>query len=87
MEQKKNIEIGSQVYLEEGGDPCGAVRDLTVGNRDEITIYVENSGEFIVPMDAVRAAHDGKVILDRTRLNHSLLDTLAHAHDAEVPGL
>ncbi len=87
MEQKKNIEIGSQVYLKEGGGPCGAVRDLTVGNRAEITIYVENSGEFIVPMDAVRAAHDGKVILDRTRLNHSLLDALAHAHDAEVPGL
>jgi hypothetical protein len=87
MEQKKNIEIGSQVYLEEGGDPCGAVRDLRVGNRDEITIYVENSGDFIVPMDAVRAAHDGKVILERTRLNQSLLDALAHAHDAEVPGL
>jgi hypothetical protein len=87
MEQKKNIEIGSQVYLEEGGDPCGAVRDVRVGNRDEITIYVENSGDFIVPMDAVRAAHDGKVILERTRLNQSLLDALAHAHDAEVPGL
>ena len=87
MEQKKNIEIGSQVYLEEGGDPCGAVRDVRVGNRDEITIYVENSGDFIVPMDAVRAAHDGKVILERTRLNQSLIDTLAHAHDAEVPGL
>ena len=87
MEQKKNIEIGSQVYLEEGGDPCGAVHDLRVGNRDEITIYVENSGDFIVPMDAVRAAHDGKVILERTRLNQSLLDALAHAHDAEVPGL
>ena len=87
MEQKKNIEIGSQVYLEEGGDPCGAVRDLRVGNRDEITIYIENSGDFIVPMDAVRAAHDGKVILDRTRLDQSLLDAVAHAHDAEVPGL
>ena len=23
MEQKRKIEIGSQVYLEEGGDPCG----------------------------------------------------------------
>ena len=87
MEQKRNIEIGSQVYLVEGEDPCGAVRDVRLGNGAEITIYVENSGEFIVPMDAIRAAHDGKVILDRARLDQSLLDAVAHAHDAEVPGL
>ncbi|HEU4640268.1 MAG TPA: hypothetical protein VFS84_15550 [Candidatus Binatia bacterium] len=87
MEQKKNIEIGSQVYLEEGGEPCGAVRDVRLRSGDEITIYVENSGEFIVPMDAISAAHDGKVILDRARLDQSLLDAVAHAHDAEVPGL
>ena len=87
MEQKKNIEIGSQVYLEEGGEPCGAVRDVRQRSGDEITIYVENSGEFIVPMDAISAAHDGKVILDRARLDQSLLDAVAHAHDAEVPGL
>jgi hypothetical protein len=87
MEQKRKIEIGSQVYLEEGGDPCGAVRDVRLENRDEITIYVENSGEFIVSLDAVGAAHDGKVILDRARLDQSLLDAVAHAHDAEVPGL
>ena len=87
MEQKKNIEIGSQVYLKEGGDPCGAVRDVPPDNRDEITIYVENSGEFTVSMDAVRAAHDGKIILDPTRLDQRLLDAVAHAHDAEVPGL
>ena len=87
MEQKQNIEVGSQVYLEEGGEPCGAVRDVRAGNRDEITVYVENSGEFIVPSDAARAAHDGKVILDRARLDQSLLGAVAHAHDAEVPGL
>jgi hypothetical protein len=87
MEQKKNIEIGAQVYIEEGGDPCGAVRDVRLGNRNEITIYVENSGEFMVSLDAVRTAHDGKVILDRTRLDQRLLDAVAHAHDAEVPGL
>ena len=87
MEPKKVIEIGSQVYLEEGGDPCGAVRDVPLRNRNEITIYVENSGEFIVSTDAIRAAHDGKVILDPTQLDQSLLDAVAHAHDAEVPGL
>jgi hypothetical protein len=87
MKQKRKIDIGSQVYLEEGGEPCGAVRDVRLENRDEIMIYVENSGEFIVSADAVHAAHDGKVILDRARLDQSLLDAIAHAHDGEVPGL
>ena len=87
MEQKERIEVGAQVYLEEGGDPCGAVRDVRPGSCNELTIYVENSGEFFVALNAVRAAHDGKVILDRGRLDDSLLDALAHAHDGEVPGL
>ena len=82
-----NVEIGSQLYLEEGDDPCGAVRSVATGGRNEITVYVENSGEFIVNSDAVRAAHDGKVILDQARLDKSLLDAIVHAHDAEVPGL
>jgi hypothetical protein len=83
----ENVEIGSQVYLEEGGEVCGAVRGVAPGGSNEITVYVENSGEFIVNSDAIRAAHDGKVILDRARLEKSLLDAIAHAHDAEVPGL
>ena len=49
MEQKRKIEIGSQVYLEEGGDPCGAVRDVGLENSDEITIYVENSESLSFP--------------------------------------
>lgn len=40
----ENIEIGSQVYVQEGDDPFGAVRDVTPSRR-EITVYVENAGE------------------------------------------
>lgn len=82
-----HVEIGFQVYLEEGADPCGAVREVGPDRRDEITIYVENAGEFIISSEAICDAHDGKVILDPARLDKSLLDAIAHAHDAEVPGL
>jgi hypothetical protein len=85
MEQSlQKIEIGYQVYLKEGGEECGAVRDVA---PDEIIVYVENAGEFVVPGDAVRAVHDSKVILDRAHLDRTLLDAIAHAHDNEVPGL
>ena len=82
----RNIEIGYQVYLKEGGEECGAVRDVAP-NEDELVVYVENAGEFVVRGDAVRAVHDAKVILDRARLDRALLDAIAHAHDNEVPGL
>ncbi len=82
----QTIEIGYQVYLKEGGEECGAVRDVAP-NQNELVVYVENAGEFVVRGDAVRAVHDAKVILDRARLDRTLLDAIAHAHDNEVPGL
>jgi hypothetical protein len=63
------------------GSRCSA------GKRSEIVIYVENAGEFTVSVDAVRSVHDGKVVLDGSRLDQRLLDAIAHAHDSEVPGL
>jgi hypothetical protein len=81
------IRIGYQVYLKEGGEECGAVRDVAPRGRPEITVYVENGGEFDVPAGAVRSVHDGKVVLDRARLDSALRDAIAHAHDREEPGL
>jgi hypothetical protein len=54
--------------------PAELCRDVAPSGRNEITVYVENSGEFIVSSDAIRATHDGKVILDRARLDKPLLD-------------
>jgi hypothetical protein len=88
MEDKvKAIEIGSQVYLEEGGKDFGAVRRIAPGGRDELVVYIENGGDFIVPLRAVRSAHDAKVILDPAQLEERVLQAISHAHDSEVPGL
>jgi hypothetical protein len=87
LEPVKNIKVGDQVYLEEGGEECGAVRQVAPGGRDEITVYVENAGDFGVSFDAVRSAHDGKVVLDRDRIDRRLLNAVKHAHDREEPGL
>lgn len=80
---RKMPEIGDQVYLEEGGEEVGAVRLVRPNN---LRIYVENAGDFDVPNEAIRASHDGKVVLDATKLSESLRDAIAHAHDAESPG-
>ena len=48
-------------------------------------IYVENAGEFTVPLDAVKAVHDEKVVLNCGKLDHRLRRAIGHAHDAEDP--
>ncbi|MGN6730399.1 MAG: hypothetical protein ACTHMB_00265 [Candidatus Binatia bacterium] len=81
------IEIGSQLYLKEGGDSFGGIRDIHRSGRGEIVVYVENSGEFVVPAGTIQSAHDGKVVLDSSKLDPSLQSAIAHAHDREEPGL
>jgi hypothetical protein len=80
------IGVGFQVFVEEGGVECGAVREVAPGGRAEIIVYIENAGDFVVPARAIRSAHDAKVILDPARLDQDLLDAIAHAHDRETPG-
>jgi hypothetical protein len=86
-ERLKAIEIGFQVFLDEGGEEFGAVREVAPGGSDEIVIYVENAGDFTVRGRAVRSVHDGKVLLDQRHLDQRLRDAIAHAHEREEPGV
>ena len=80
---KNGIQVGFQVYLEDGGEEIGAVRDLAQ-HRAEIIVYVENGGEFPVPLAAVKAVHYQKVILDLAQLPADLRAAIGHAHEAET---
>ena len=81
------IEIGYQVYLDEGGEEFGAVREVVPGRRSEVVIYVENAGDFTIPIEAVEAVHSEKVIVNCAKLDHRLRKAIGHAHDGEKPGL
>jgi hypothetical protein len=83
---QQSIEIGFQAYANDGGDPFGAVRDVAADGKS-VTLYVENAGDFVVPTAAVAAVHADKVVLALERLEPRVRDAIAHAHDAEEPGL
>jgi hypothetical protein len=85
MDRRSPIEIGLQVYVVEGGETFGAVRGAKP-ETNALVVYVENAGDFEVPLDAVQSVHDGKVILDAERLDARLRQAMAHAHDREEPG-
>ena len=78
------VSVGDQLYLEEGGTTFGAVRGV---QRHGLSIYVENAGDFDVREDAVLSAHDGKVLLDASRLTPTVRDAIERAHRAERPHL
>lgn len=79
------IQIGDQAFLEEGGEEFGAVRALDP-TQEAVVVYIENRGEFSVPLRAVRSAHHGKVVFDRDRLPSAMRNAIRHAHDREEPG-
>lgn len=75
------IEPGFMVFLADGQDPAGAVRELKDGRH--LVVNIENGGDFTVTADAVRDVHDDKVILDYARLPPPVQEALRHLHDAE----
>jgi hypothetical protein len=81
LEQK--IEVGFQVFAADGGEEFGAVRRVAPDGRPEIVIYVENAGDFTVPLTAVKEVHAQKVILNCAQLDPQLRRAIGHAHDAE----
>jgi hypothetical protein len=83
---REEIKVGDQVFVADGAEVFGAVRQVEPHGQPEIVIYVENAGDFVVPLAAVQAAHAQKVIVDCNKLEHRLRRALGHAHDAEDPG-
>jgi hypothetical protein len=79
------IEVGFQTFVSDGEVAFGAVREVAPEGRPELVIYVENAGDFVVPLDAVDAVHAKKVILNRAKLDRDLRRAIGHAHDAEEP--
>ena len=80
----ENIEIGYQPFLSGSHEKFGAIRGVSPSG---LIVNVENAGDFLVPMDAVEAVQSQKVIFKYDKLESRLREAIAHAHDAEEPGL
>jgi hypothetical protein len=74
------IRIEHPVFLHDGEVAFGAVRAVHKGN---LVIYIENAGDFTVPMAAVQDVHDAKVVLDAGKLDKKTLAAINRAHAAE----
>lgn len=86
-EWQESIRVGFQVFAEGGDEEFGAVRDVCPGGRTELLVNIENGGDHCIPLGSILDVHDEKVIVDVKALPAPVRAAVAHAHDAEVPGL
>jgi hypothetical protein len=80
----QTIREGFDVFLHDGEKTFGAVRQV---RKREIVVYVENAGDFEIPLSAVRDAQAGKVILDSAKLDAKLREAIRRAHIGEDPNI
>ena len=81
---RKAVQEGFEVFVSDGDAAVGAVRQVLLR---ELVIYVENAGDFTVPLSAVQDIHSDKVVLNRGKLEPRLNEAIRHAHDAEDPSV
>lgn len=83
----ENVQEGFEVFVADDAEAFGAVRQIRPQGRPELVVYVENAGDFVVPLSAVTAVHSQKVIVNRGMLDRRLRQAIGHAHDAEDPNI
>jgi hypothetical protein len=82
MTISEKIREGFDVFLHDGEKSFGAVRQV---RKAGITVYVENAGDFDVPLSAIVDAHSEKVILDSAKIDPKLKEAIRSAHSGEDP--
>ena len=71
---------GYMVFLADGAEGIAAVRKVY---DSKIVIYVENSGDFTIPMEAISDIHSQKVMLNPHMLDQKLLEAIKRIHKSE----
>ncbi|HET9622556.1 MAG TPA: hypothetical protein VFP84_14390 [Kofleriaceae bacterium] len=80
-QQTFHVQVGDQLFLEEGGEEIGAVRVVA---KDHLVVYIEGGGDFTLHGPEIAAVHDGKVRLDAAKLPPPLLAAAQAAHAQET---
>lgn len=81
---REQINEGFMVFVSDGAEGIGSVREIRHG-LPELLVYIENAGDFVVPVSAIKAVHSEKVILDFDHLDLRLRNAIRHARDSEDP--
>jgi hypothetical protein len=79
----EKISVGFQTFVSDSPEEFGAIREISRDGK-QLTVYVENGGDFYVPVDSVVSVQSEKVTFDCKKLDARLRAAIGHAHDAET---
>lgn len=82
MAAQLSIYPGDEVYVDDGRDIVAHVRR---SNLREVFIFIEDTGDFTLPRDAVKAADDGRVVLTCKKLPIEFRAAIGHLHGEPDP--
>jgi hypothetical protein len=74
MPRLQLLEVGFQVFTSAGTEPIGTIQAVEPEGRPQITVKVENKGNFDVPYTAITTVKEQKVFLDVALLPQALTD-------------
>jgi hypothetical protein len=80
----ESIREGFDVFLHDGDDSVGAVRRV---HKHGIMVYVEDAGDYEVPISAIVDVDAEKVVLDSRKLAPGMLEAIRRRHRDEDPKL
>ncbi|HVZ70885.1 MAG TPA: hypothetical protein VHJ20_00805 [Polyangia bacterium] len=79
----EKIRVGFQTFVSDGEEEFGSIRGVS-SDGHQLTVYVENAGDFHVPASAVVSVASEKVTFDCKKLDPKMRAAIGHAHDAET---
>ena len=79
---KEKISVGFQTFVSDSPEEFGAIREISRDGK-QVTVYVENAGDFYIPTASVLSVQSEKVTFDCKKLEPRLRAAIGHAHDAE----
>jgi hypothetical protein len=81
MTQSVSVKIGDQLFQREDGAAFGSVVGI---HEHELLVEIEGVGQSVLPAVAIKAVHDGKLIVDVSQLPAPLRLSIQRAHDRET---
>ena len=81
MTQHVPVKIGDQLFQREDGAAFGAVVGV---HEHELLVEIEGVGQTVLEGAAIKAVHDGKLIVDISQLPAPLRASIKRAHDRET---
>lgn len=82
---RHTIKVGYRAFVDDSDEAFGAVRAIL--SSELLSVYVENTGEFVVEREAIVSIGEEKVTFAHAKLDERLRAAIRHAHDAEDPEL